>query len=152
MREKGGRRRGFLSCPIGGSGEKSADEKNDFDSSAIEVAEQPADEVGLRLENCPIRIDLENEHVYYQNEVVKSVNGTDVERQGCQDSDFPVNILPSYAECSDDVVMQDLIAYKMYKPYFIDQDEQKFLKDCTRDTELSYSIKESIECAPLIDT
>ncbi|MBR4127559.1 MAG: hypothetical protein IKR09_08290 [Alphaproteobacteria bacterium] len=141
-----------IAVPVGGSGEKSSDEKNDFDSSAIEVAEQPADEVGFRLENCPIRIDWENEHVYYQNEVVKSVNGTDVERQGCQDSDFPVNILRSYAECSDDVVMSDLTAYKMYKPYFIDQGEQKFLKECTRDTELSYPIKESIECTPLVDT
>lgn len=141
-----------IAVPVGGSGEKSSEEKNDFDSSAIEVAEQPADEVGFRLENCPIRIDWENEHVYYQNEVVKSVNGTDVERQGCQDADFPVNILRSYAECSDDVVMQDLTAYKMYKPYFIDQGEQKFLKECTRDTEQSYPIKESIECTPLVDT
>ena len=140
-----------IAVPVGGSGDKSSEEKNGFDSSAIEVAEQPADEVGFRLENCPIRIDWENEHVYYQNEVVKSVNGTDVERQGCQDSDFPVNILRSYAECSDDVVMSDLTAYKMYKPYFIDQGEQKFLKECTRDTELSYPIKESIECTPLID-
>ncbi len=141
-----------IAVPVGGSGDKSSEEKNGFDSSAIEVADQPADEVGFRLEDCPIRIDWENEHVYYQNEVVKSVNGTDVERQGCQDSDFPVNILRSYAECSDDVVMQDLTAYKMYKPYFIDQGEQKFLKDCTRDTEKSYPIKESIECTPLVDT
>lgn len=141
-----------IAVPVGGSGDKSSEEKNGFASSAIEVADQPADEIAFRLDECPIRIDWENEHVYYQNEVVKSVNGTDVERQGCQDADFPVNILRSYAECSNDVVMSDLTAYKMYKPYFIDQGEQKFLKDCTRDTEKSYPIKESIECTPLVDT
>ncbi|MBQ8347017.1 MAG: hypothetical protein IJY17_05390 [Alphaproteobacteria bacterium] len=142
-----------IAVPVGSnSGEKSSDEKNGFDSSAIEVAEQPQDEIAFRLDECPIRIDWDNDQVYFQKEVVKTVNGTDVERQGCQDADFPVNILRSYAECSDDVVMQDLTAYKMYKPYFIDQGEQKFLKDCTRDTEKSYQIKESIECTPLVDT
>lgn len=143
----------MIAVPIGGSGNKSSDDvKESYDSSAIEIAEKQEDEIAFRLDECPIRIDWENEHVYYQNEVVKSVNGTDVERQGCQDADFPVNILRSYAECSDDVVMSDLTAYKMYKPYFIDQGEQKFLKDCTRDTEKSYPIKESIECTPLVDT
>lgn len=141
-----------IAVPVGGSGDKSSEEKNGFASSAIEVADQPADEIAFRLDACPIRIDWDNEQVYYQNEVVKSVNGTDVERQGCQDSDFPVEILRSYAECSDDVVLQDLTVYKMYKPYFLDQGEQKFLKDCTRDIEKAYPVKESIECTPLVDT
>ena len=141
-----------IAVPVGSnSGDKSSEEKNGFDSSAIEVNEQPQDEIAFRLDECPIRIDWDNDQVYFQKEVVKTVNGTDVERQGCQDADFPVNILRSYAECSDDVVMQDLTAYKMYKPYFLNQGEQKFLKECTRDTEKSYPIKESIECTPLID-
>lgn len=143
----------MIAVPIGGSGNKSSDDvKESYDSSAIEIAEKQEDEIAFRLDACPIRIDWDNEQVYYQNEVVKSVNGTDVERQGCQDSDFPVEILRSYAECSDDVVLQDLTVYKMYKPYFLDQGEQKFLKDCTRDIEKAYPVKESIECTPLVDT
>ena len=143
----------MIAVPIGGSGNKSSDDvKESYDSSAIEIAEKQEDEIAFRLDTCPIRIDWDNEQVYYQNEVVKSVNGTDVERQGCQDSDFPVEILRSYAECSDDVVLQDLTVYKMYKSYFLDQGEQKFLKDCTRDIEKAYPIKESIECTPLVDT
>lgn len=143
----------MIAVPIGGSGNKSSDDvKESYDSSAIEIAEKQEDEIAFRLDACPIRIDWDNEQVYYQNEVVKSVNGTDVERQGCQDSDFPVEILRSYAECSDDVVLQDLTVYKMYKSYFLDQGEQKFLKDCTRDIEKAYPIKESIECTPLVDT
>ena len=143
----------MIAVPIGGSENKSSDDvKESYDSSAIEIAEKQEDEIAFRLDACPIRIDWDNEQVYYQNEVVKSVNGTDVERQGCQDSDFPVEILRSYAECSDDVVLQDLTVYKMYKSYFLDQGEQKFLKDCTRDIEKAYPVKESIECTPLVDT
>lgn len=137
--------------PVAGDSGSDTDEKEHYDSSAIDVNEKPEDEIAFTLEGCPIRIDWENNLVYAQNEVVKSVNGTEVERQGCQDADFPVEILRSYAECKDDVSLSEMTAFKMYKPYFLDKGEQTFLKDCTRDTELSYPIKESLSCTPLID-
>ena len=140
-----------IAVPVGGSGDKSSEEKNSFDSSAIEVAEQPQDEIAFRLDECPIRIDWENEHVYYQSEVVKSVNGQEVVRQGCQDSDFPIDILRAYSLCADDVVLADKKAFKMYKPYFLDKGEQKFLKECTRDEEQAFDIKENLDCLPQID-
>lgn len=132
------------------SSEKNANGKN-FDSSAIEVNEKPEDEIAFNLETCPIRIDWENNLVYAQNEVVKSVNGVEVERQGCKDADFPYEIARSYNECGDDVVLSEMKAYKMYKPYYLANGEQTFLKECTRDEEAVYDIKESLACTLLID-
>lgn len=134
---------------VGSDKEEGINDK--YDSSAIDVNEKPEDEIAFNLEACPIRIDWENELVYSQNEVVKSVNGVETERQGCQDADFPVEIIRSYNECGDDVVLPEMKVYKMYKPYYLADGEQKFLKDCTRDNELSYEIKESLFCTPLID-
>lgn len=126
------------------------DDKETYDSSAIAVNEQQ-DEVAFTLAECPVRVDWDNNVVVYQSEVVKSVNGQEVERQGCQDSDFPIDILRAYSLCADDVVLADKKAFKMYKPYFLDKGEQKFLKECTRDEEQVFDIKESLDCLPQID-
>lgn len=126
------------------------DDAETYDSSAIAVNEQQ-DEVAFTLAECPVRVDWDNNVVVYQSEVVKSVNGQEVERQGCQDSDFPIDILRAYSLCADDVVLADKKAFKMYKPYFLDKGEQKFLKECTRDEEQVFDIKESLDCLPQID-
>ena len=126
------------------------DDEETYDSSAIAVNEQQ-DEVAFTLAECPVRVDWDNNVVVYQNEVVKSVNGQEVERQGCQDSDFPIDILRAYSLCADDVVLADKKAFKMYKPYFLDKGEQKFLKECTRDEEQAFDIKENLDCLPQID-
>lgn len=126
------------------------DDAETYDSSAIAVNEQQ-DEVAFTLAECPVRVDWDNNVVVYQNEVVKSVNGQEVERQGCQDSDFPIDILRAYSLCADDVVLADKKAFKMYKPYFLDKGEQKFLKECTRDEEQAFDIKENLDCLPQID-
>lgn len=126
------------------------DDAETYDSSAIAVNEQQ-DEVAFTLAECPVRVDWDNNVVVYQSEVVKSVNGQEVERQGCQDSDFPIDILRAYSLCADDVVLADKKAFKMYKPYFLDKGEQKFLKECTRDEEQAFDIKESLDCLPQID-
>lgn len=126
------------------------DDAETYDSSAIAVNEQQ-DEVAFTLAECPVRVDWDNNVVVYQSEVVKSVNGQEVERQGCQDSDFPIDILQAYSLCADDVVLADKKAFKMYKPYFPDKGEQKFLKECTRDEEQAFDIKESLDCLPQID-
>lgn len=126
------------------------DDKETYDSSAIAVNEQQ-DEVAFTLAECPVRVDWDNNVVVYQSEVVKSVNGQEVERQGCQDSDFPIDILRAYSLCTDDVVLADKKAFKMYKPYFLDKGEQKFLKECTRDEEQAFDIKENLDCLPQID-
>ena len=126
------------------------DDAEIYDSSAIAVNEQQ-DEVAFTIAECPVRVDWDNNVVVYQSEVVKSVNGQEVERQGCQDSDFPIDILRAYSLCADDVVLADKKAFKMYKPYFLDKGEQKFLKECTRDEEQVFDIKESLDCLPQID-
>lgn len=126
------------------------DDAETYDSSAIAVNEQQ-DEVAFTLAECPVRVDWDNNVVVYQSEVVKSVNGQEVERQGCQDSDFPIDILRAYSLCADDVVLADKKAFKMYKPYFLDKGEQKFLKECTRDEEQAFDIKENLDCLPQID-
>lgn len=126
------------------------DDAETYDSSAIAVNEQQ-DEVAFTLAECPVRVDWDNNVVVYQIEVVKSVNGQEVERQGCQDSDFPIDILRAYSLCADDVVLADKKAFKMYKPYFLDKGEQKFLKECTRDEEQAFDIKENLDCLPQID-
>lgn len=126
------------------------DDEETYDSSAIAVNEQQ-DEVAFTLAECPVRVDWDNNVVVYQSEVVKSVNGQEVERQGCQDSDFPIDILRAYSLCADDVVLADKKAFKMYKPYFLDKGEQKFLKECTRDEEQAFDIKENLDCLPQID-
>lgn len=126
------------------------DDAETYDSSAIAVNEQQ-DEVAFTLAECPVRVDWDNNVVVYQSEVVKSVNGQEVERQGCQDSDFPIDILRAYSLCTDDVVLADKKAFKMYKPYFLDKGEQKFLKECTRDEEQAFDIKENLDCLPQID-
>ena len=126
------------------------DDAETYDSSAIAVNEQQ-DEVAFTLAECPVRVDWDNNVVVYQSEVVKSVNGLEVERQGCQDSDFPIDILRAYSLCADDVVLADKKAFKMYKPYFPDKGEQKFLKECTRDEEQAFDIKENLDCLPQID-
>ena len=126
------------------------DDAETYDSSAIAVNEQQ-DEVAFTLAECPVRVDWDNNVVVYQSEVVKSVNGQEVERQGCQDSDFPIDILRAYSLCADDVVLADKKAFKMYKPYFLDKGEQKFLKECTRDEEQAFDIKENLNCLPQID-
>lgn len=126
------------------------DDEETYDSSAIAVNEQQ-DEVAFTLADCPVRVDWDNNVVVYQSEVVKSVNGQEVERQGCQDSDFPIDILRAYSLCADDVVLADKKAFKMYKPYFLDKGEQKFLKECTRDEEQAFDIKENLDCLPQID-
>lgn len=126
------------------------DDAETYDSSAIAVNEQQ-DEVAFTLAECPVRMDWDNNVVVYQSEVVKSVNGQEVERQGCQDSDFPIDILRAYSLCADDVVLADKKAFKMYKPYFLDKGEQKFLKECTRDEEQAFDIKENLDCLPQID-
>lgn len=126
------------------------DDAETYDSSAIAVNEQQ-DEVAFTLAECPVRVDWDNNVVVYQSEVVKSVNGQEVERQGCQDSDFPIDILRAYSLCADDIVLADKKAFKMYKPYFLDKGEQKFLKECTRDEEQAFDIKESLDCLPQID-
>lgn len=126
------------------------DDEETYDSSAIAVNEQQ-DEVAFTLAECPVRVDWDNNVVVYQSEVVKSVNGQEVERQGCQDSDFPIDILRAYSLCADDVVLADKKAFKMYKPYFLDKGEQKFLKECTRDEEPAFDIKENLDCLPQID-
>lgn len=82
------------------------DDAETYDSSAIAVNKQQ-DEVAFTLAECPVRIDWDNNVVVYQSEVVKSVNGQEVERQGCQDSDFPIDILRAYSLCADDVVLAD---------------------------------------------
>lgn len=122
-----------------------------YDASAINVNEKPEDTVSFALAECPVRVDWDNNVVVYQNEVVKSVNGQEVERQGCQDSDFPIEILRVYSLCADDIVLADKKAYKMYKPYFLDKGEQSFLKECTRDEEQAFDIQESFDCLPQID-
>lgn len=126
------------------------DDEETYDSSEIAVNEQQ-DEVAFTLAECPVRVDWDNNVVVYQSEVVKSVNGQEVERQGCQDSDFPIDILRAYSLCADDVVLADKKAFKMYKPYFLDKGEQKFLKECTRDEEQAFDIKENLDCLPQID-
>ena len=126
------------------------DDAETYDSSAIAVNEQQ-DEVAFTLAECPVRVDWDNNVVVYQSEVVKSVNGQEVERQGCQDSDFPIDILRAYSLCADDAVLADKKAFKMYKPYFLDKGEQKFLKECTRDEEQAFDIKENLDCLPQID-
>ncbi len=126
-------------------------EDQSYDASAVTVNEPPEDTVSFSLAECPVRVDWENNAVVYQNEVVKSVNGQEVERQGCQDADFPIEILRAYSLCADDIVLADKKAYKMYKPYFLDKGEQSFLKECTRDEEQAFDIQESFDCLPQID-
>lgn len=124
-------------------------EGNPYDASAIGINSETVD---YRQEVCPIRIDWENNQVFEQAEVIKSINGTDVDRQGCQDSSMAIEILNTYLECSDDVELSSNTVYKMYKPYYLNNGgEQVYLKECQRDENKSYEIKESLMCTPMID-